>query len=70
MPQEIKNPVRLADRARNSSVCLAAMDEVEHTSLASEVQRRRACWLARRVSISTVHVDLIAALAFETEAAR
>ncbi len=69
MSQQIKNPVRLADRARISSVCVAAMDSIERTSPASEIQRRRANWLARRANISAVLADVIAALAFETEAA-
>ncbi len=65
------NPAPLAaGRARNSSVCLAAMDKFEHTSATTEIQRRRACCFARRSIIFAVLADVIAALAFETEAAR
>jgi hypothetical protein len=67
----IKNPVREADRARkNLSDCLAALDSVEITLSASEIQQRRAIWIARRSNISIIHAGAIAALAFGTEAAR
>jgi hypothetical protein len=46
------------------------MDNFEIATTASEIQQRRAIWIARRSNISIVLADVIAALAFGTEAAR
>jgi hypothetical protein len=72
MDHGMMNPATRADagRARNSSFCLAAMDSFETTPTASEIQQRRAIWIARRSNISIIHAGAIAALAFGTEAAR
>jgi hypothetical protein len=65
MPPEKLNPVTLgADRARNSFNVLATLNVFENSSLPTEINARRAAWLARRFAVPSSMAETISALAF------
>jgi hypothetical protein len=45
--------------------CVKAVNEPENTPLDSEIQYRRAVWIARRFNLSPIMARAVASLAFQ-----
>jgi hypothetical protein len=72
MPQENRDPVALAgaDRAQELFIALPAPNNFDHIASASEIQARRAAWLARRARISVTSALLLSPLVFDGGASK
>jgi hypothetical protein len=67
MPQINRDPIALAgaDRAPKSFDVLPTLNGFDHIASRSDVQARRAAWVARRFALTSAQAQTIADLAFE-----
>jgi hypothetical protein len=64
MTSQTPNPAAANCGARETFVCMAALNEPENTPSYSQIQSRRAAWLARRFRLPTTIAHAVAALHF------